>query len=843
MTISKEQWRTYTKKEKLYITCKKLHILRVAQFVNRMILRNEPADIIVDITPQEDVDSELNNWHYINSRFEVAILKFQSIIPSNKKKIVISSHFLEFDKGICSYLNKLSNTIKDTDLILLSHAINITNEEADCKVDFPYFTLPYTAGINRYDKHVDIQLPEYEEKTIDEKKYLKLLTQRLELRHKDMGKNYPKALGYELYRYYQAFLDHFQPEMVILWCEFYAAHSILKDICEERKIKVIYMEFGALPGSFAIEENGQMGESLVAINADKFAKQYVSEDELCQAKEVIDFLKDSKLNRRVQPKSNATNEIARKYKPNRPVIVMFGQNDYEAGIKPYSETTKKFHSPVFTGSDDAAIYVGQLAKDNEWNFIYKPHQMMVKVGECLPDNFPESTIWIGDSDINDLIDLADVCITIVSQCSYISLIRNKPVVMLGYTQLKGKGCTYEAFDIDTVNKEIVLALKIGYTSEQKEAFQLHVAQITKYYLFDDLQHVQRIGQPIEKAVDFVYDILKDLPKSNQNKDCNVLFVCIDSFQLKGAIELKKCMNDSVEADLIWAGYNQMNYDVKNIFGTIFTLPYDKEQFRIKIDEIKFKHFYDDIFICDYNGGIIALFNNLSKKKDNIRIHLYDGGKLEFYVKDIANDIVRSSNNEETKRFFGSICEICMYEREMKLWKKNMNCPITIMPKIKKIPKTHETAIIEKTYFIYIESFLFLERYTSNELQIIEMIKNIVGIDNLLISINPYNKINLYEHKGYHTTQDLDIILQEYIKESNCKLYLFSSFMDEHYFFVNQYSNIIYFDMSEFLISNYPITLSNSYGKFRDVIRNLKKGYYPKSEDELKEFIIYEEGKQ
>ncbi len=105
--------------------------------------------------------------------------------------------------------------------------------------------------------------------------------------------------------------------------------------------------------------------------------------------------------------------------------------------------------------------------------------MMVRVGECERENFHSSTTWVGDSDINELIDVADVVITIVSQCGYISLIRDKATVMLGYSQLRGKKCTYEAFEKRDVEKRIKEAIEKGFTSSQKAAFRKRAAQLLK----------------------------------------------------------------------------------------------------------------------------------------------------------------------------------------------------------------------------------------------------------------------------------------------------------------------------------------------------------------------------
>ena len=103
---------------------------------------------------------------------------------------------------------------------------------------------------------------------------------------------------------------------------------------------------------------------------------------------------------------------------------------------------------------------------------------------------------VEDANINNLIDFSDL-ITVFSQSAYIALLRSKPVLMLGYMQLKNKGCTYEAFSLDAIEDKIHLALKKGYTGKQKYFFTKHVAQLLRYYLFDDMcERKVRFGKDI-----------------------------------------------------------------------------------------------------------------------------------------------------------------------------------------------------------------------------------------------------------------------------------------------------------------------------------------------------------
>lgn len=231
-----------------------------------------------------------------------------------------------------------------------------------------------------------------------------------------------------------------------------------------------------------------MGESLPAINYAEFFDLKVDEDDIIHAQNVIKYLYENRVTRWQQP-MNDVGEIdilKEKLIIGKPVILYAGQNDYESGIRPYGEYARKYHSPVFESSDQAAVYLGKLATKNNWNIIYKPHPAVLRFA-CRQKEYdiPDNVIIVDRIDINDLIDMADVLVTIVSQMGYMSLIRGKSAVMLGYTQLRGKSCTYEAFSQSVIEKVINDAIQFGMTEEQKANFTRHVAQIIKFYVFDD----------------------------------------------------------------------------------------------------------------------------------------------------------------------------------------------------------------------------------------------------------------------------------------------------------------------------------------------------------------------
>jgi hypothetical protein len=79
--------------------------------------------------------------------------------------------------------------------------------------------------------------------------------------------------------------------------------------------------------------------------------------------------------------------------------------------------------------------------------------------------------------------------------------------MLGYTQSKGKDITYESFEKDKIEDTIKEAIDNGFTKKQQEAFVVHLAQVLKYYLYDDMTERRlRFGKPIPKSIDELWDL-------------------------------------------------------------------------------------------------------------------------------------------------------------------------------------------------------------------------------------------------------------------------------------------------------------------------------------------------
>lgn len=427
----------------------------------------------------------------------------------HRGKIMVFGAMLSFDKNSHVVFNNFVKHGCDNFLVVSE---NNAAQELDKQglVHFQYICLPLLFWANFHLQKGEINaidVPEEIMTYIYSNECLANACEDFKAKNRaDIEDGFAEYMVYSAEKFLDRFLAYFKPQTVFMWNQFYPFHQILAYVCKKQGIDIAYMEYGAIPGTYHVEHRGQMGESTVAVNWNEFQELPISPEEIENARKIRQYLKKSGLNRKPQPQNNAIEQIKKKLRPDKPVIVFTGQNDYESGMYPYTEKAQKYHSPVFSSSGEAAISISQIAAKNGWNFIYKPHPICVVNDAEIESMLAEGSIYVSQCDINALIDIADLHMTILSTTAYISLIREKATMLLGYIQLRGKGCTYEAFSYREIEGEMFKALACGYTKEQRSAFDEHIARMVKYYCYDDNSSREiRYGKE-----------LLDLPKDYRN---------------------------------------------------------------------------------------------------------------------------------------------------------------------------------------------------------------------------------------------------------------------------------------------------------------------------------------
>jgi len=418
------------------------------------------------------------------------------------KKILAVGSFISFDPQICSYLDELNRRLGDAADLLIINTAAQRHWLRDLRLETQSLLVPDICQ-DVWPSIINYRIPETLAAAFKTDEYLSLAAERL-------LSSYPRLDHYSAEYYVYMFrkhacrlLDKYRPVAIMLWNRHLPFHFVWDQIAKERGIRRVYMEYGVLPGSFAFDTHGQAGDSIFVIESARFNKLPLEQMDLDIMEDHLLRLKESGLNHKRQPEQSIE-AISPNIKLGRPVVFYAGQVDPDAGFAPTTEYSRCWHSPFFESSLSALYVLDQLAFENDWNLIYKPHPITQRKNSQPIEQPLKRAIVISSGNINEIVDQADLLITILSQCSYIALIRHKPVVMLGYNQLRSCGATYEAFSLDAVEKAIQAGLANGLTKKQRMAFIQHAACLGRHYLYHNLS---TIGTPYAKTVDDLISLI------------------------------------------------------------------------------------------------------------------------------------------------------------------------------------------------------------------------------------------------------------------------------------------------------------------------------------------------
>lgn len=283
-----------------------------------------------------------------------------------------------------------------------------------------------------------------------------------------------------------------RPALVILGHEFRGTFRMLKGLCDSEGVPTAYVHPGVLPGTICFEQEGQMGNSWVCKESEKFRILPVSESDIENAKDYIRLAAQNKWIRpgHTQVACEETKEqLSRISKRLRPVVLYVGSCDPLAGIQPRNSQDSCWHSPFLESSDHGFALLSEICEENDWTLIYKPHPMIAAKSKYVAtDEFDlgcsvKHAYVLPHASIFDLIESSDVVATIVSQVSYETLLQGKPLVLMGHLQLSGQGAVYEAMSPSDVAPALKAALNGRLSSLKETLFIAHVARLLKYYLW------------------------------------------------------------------------------------------------------------------------------------------------------------------------------------------------------------------------------------------------------------------------------------------------------------------------------------------------------------------------
>jgi hypothetical protein len=273
-----------------------------------------------------------------------------------------------------------------------------------------------------------------------------------------------------------------RPVLAVLWHQFNGLHYALDVSCRRAKVPVTYAEYGLLPGTIMFDAAGLMAESTVARDAESFARVPVTSAQIDAAQDYCLRVREKRWTRKPQlDQPGVTARLEQMRAAQRPVVFYAGENIARTGILPAGTERSRMHSPFFAGTSEALAALCTLAVRRDWHVVYKPHPLAIEIP--LPDTDEAHFTVARDADIFELMALSDVTATLVSQVCYMAVLSDRPCLLMGRGAMSGSGCAYELTVAEDLEAVLEDAIDGGFTAEQRDARDRHVAQLLTAYLY------------------------------------------------------------------------------------------------------------------------------------------------------------------------------------------------------------------------------------------------------------------------------------------------------------------------------------------------------------------------
>lgn len=428
---------------------------------------------------EKDIQS-IKSQYDLEMSFEKSLKSIDAIDCTYYKcRTLVCGAMTSFDRHFATYLYNWYR--HDKSIILLAEVSSVGKRIVKRYLSIPYIITPYLFASGIRVTNIKITKELYY-KELCKKLDLNTIAEHVKKLYLDIDASYSYVYTYYAYKYIEMLFNRISPRKVIVWNEFTPFHKLMYKICRKYGINIEFMEFGALPGTYSIDGNGQLGESTIANLNVNYERKQIDKVKYEQATGLIEDLYCTGANRYIQIKELFDIKKLLYFNPKKKTIVFWGQNDEESGLVPYTRNSKKYHSKLFHSSIEAMEYMRNLAYKLDCNYIFKPHPIWTKrhVGEV--DKYKDIDV-VCDINVNYLVDLADLNVTISSQMAYVSLVRNKPVLILGINELSNKECCYSVKHKKAIRNTTIRAIKAGLTEKQRRNFVTHVAYLMNYYLY------------------------------------------------------------------------------------------------------------------------------------------------------------------------------------------------------------------------------------------------------------------------------------------------------------------------------------------------------------------------
>ena len=393
--------------------------------------------------------------------------------------MIVPTACMRNQKSFSAFLRDYIRKRKPRQVVVFTQLEVISPKKFAQKFDCHVIDMPAIFGRDKLEYEVDDFLYTGSLST-EEGEWLEQLEKRKVSTNKAESLRFCKLL----YCYYKTIIKELHPYKILIWGNWTRESYILGHLADLYGISRGYMEHGWIPGTTQFDPRGIAGQGIYAVKPDILDEIIVTEKEIIEIQKIKQYVIEKQLDTRVFHKTEADREELKKLDSRKKTIFLIGMDEIGMGMNPQDSYWDRYISGVYGSVQEVLIDLIKICAVNDLNLIFKPHP-----GNKI-QNIPEAdlnkVIYIKDASVDELIQISDAMVSITSAVDYKVLIYEKPLVQVGNTGLKGKGCAYEVMNKGDLENTVLEALEIGMTKEQVRKYDQFLAKLLKRYLWDDM---------------------------------------------------------------------------------------------------------------------------------------------------------------------------------------------------------------------------------------------------------------------------------------------------------------------------------------------------------------------
>jgi hypothetical protein len=251
-------------------------------------------------------------------------------------------------------------------------------------------------------------------------------------------------------------------DTVIVWSEHMSGIRLLKREVRRSGGRLIFSEYGELPGTTFICDCGLFHESWPLRYKEKFSALPISSDEIAEMAKYLENIVNKRISSKVGQYASDLTFDALKVQKGKPIIYINGAQSQASGLLPRCSSFSKEYSPYFASNEAMLKYFSKLAEKHDWTILYKDHPNTCNYfpGRKLRDGAWGGHVKILENiDIYEILVLADLTVSLGSKTVCLSLLNQVPVLLMGPYSINPDNLSSGVYTSDDCEETIISAVQ------------------------------------------------------------------------------------------------------------------------------------------------------------------------------------------------------------------------------------------------------------------------------------------------------------------------------------------------------------------------------------------------